>query len=66
MRGEQANDLTDDSAVELAAGDVGNTPAAGLAVFVVEEHQVDIAAVIELFAAQFAERQDHAARRLSA
>ena len=42
-----------------------DAPAAGRAFLVVDEHQVDVAAVVQLLAAELAEGQDDAAGRLA-
>ena len=63
---EQAHDLADDAGEELVVADAGDALAARVAFLVVEEHQVDVAAVVELLAAELAEGEDDAAGRLAA
>ena len=62
---QQADDLADDAAEELVVADAGDALAAGRAFLVVEEHQVDVAGVVQLLAAELAEGEDDAAGRLA-
>src|SRR5438105_4289890 len=64
VRRQKADDLADHAAVELLGADAADAAAARLAVLVVNEHQVDVAAVVQLLAAMLAKGEDHAAYRL--
>ena len=59
---QQADHLADDAAKELVVADAGDPLAARGALVLVEEHQVDVAGVVQLLAAVLAEGQDDAAR----
>ena len=65
MGRQEPHDLANDAAVELVVADAGHALAAAAALVVVNEHQVDVAAVIELFAAELPERQDDTAGGLA-
>src|SRR5262249_39813159 len=60
---QQAQHFTDDAGVELAVVDAGDAPAARAALLVIHEHKVEVAAVVQLLAAQFAKSEDDAAGR---
>ena len=66
VRRQQADDLADDAGEELVVADAGDALAARAALLVVEEHQVDVAGVVQLLAAELAEGEDDAAGRLAA
>ena len=57
---QQAHHLADDLGEELVVADAGDALAAGGAVLLVDEHQVDVAAVVQLLAAELAEGEDDA------
>ena len=65
VRAEQPDDLGADAGEVIVVADDGDATAARLAFLVVEEHQVDVAGVVELLAAELAEGEDDAARRLA-
>ena len=56
VAGEQGGVLVGHLLVEFLVGEHGGT--VGLAIAAVDEHEVDIGAVVQLFAAQLAERDD--------
>ncbi len=50
---------------EIIVGDVGGAAALGGPFVVIDKHQIDVAAVIQLLAPELAKRQDDAARRFA-
>ncbi len=60
VRRQQAHDLADDAREVFVVADAGDTLAARGAFLGVEEHQVDVAGVVQFLAAVLAERQDDA------
>src|SRR5437588_9836806 len=65
MSCQQANDFAGDASKEIVIGNEGDPPATRCALVVVNEHQIDVAAVIELIAAELAEGHDDASGRLT-
>src|SRR5439155_18025849 len=62
---QEANNFTSHPREEIVVGNEDDAPAAGRALVVVNEHQIDVAAVIELIAAELAEGHDDASGRLT-
>src|SRR5436309_3307720 len=65
MSGQQPYRFTDYAVEEFLIADGGAAPAAGHAFLVVDEHQIDVAAVVQLLAAMFAEGQNNTASRFA-
>ena len=65
VRRQQPHDLADDAGEELVVADAGDALAARGPFLVVDEHQVDVAGVVQLLAAELAEGEDDAAGRLA-
>jgi hypothetical protein len=64
VRAQEPDDLGADAGEVIVVGDDGDALALSLAFLVVEEHQVDVAGIVEFLAAELAEPEDDAARRL--
>ena len=60
---QEAHDLADHAGEEVTVGDALDVLAARRPFLVVKEHQVDVAAVVQLLAAEFAERETRSRRR---
>lgn len=57
VRRQQPDQLADHAGEVLVGADAGGAPAGGLPLVVVDEHQVDVAGVVQLLAAELAEGQ---------
>ena len=64
VRREQPHHFLDDAVEDFAVG-YAAAAAGGFAVVVVDEHEVDVAGIVQLVAAELAERQRGDARRLT-
>src|SRR5258708_5284752 len=64
VRGKETHRFTYDSIEKLLVADCRTSPSFGGSFLIVNEHEIDVAAVVQLLPAVFTERQENTARRL--